>query len=141
MPYEKREVNPAARNILCPCYSVCLTAAARGNSTGFSCTECAHRTDHAPIPSGEVYAAGALLARVFFGELSFRISATCPRCGLRYERYTIENGSPRRLCPSCVSFAASTWAAGSPEHRFALRDRARVTFQATPRVLREELST
>jgi hypothetical protein len=58
-----------ARNVLCPSYSSCLSAAVKLNLPGFDCLGCIHLRDHEPVNPHEARNAGVLLALLFLPEL------------------------------------------------------------------------
>jgi hypothetical protein len=58
-----------ARNVLCPSYSSCISAAVKLNLPGFDCLGCIHLRDHEPVNPHEARNAGVLLALLFLPEL------------------------------------------------------------------------
>jgi hypothetical protein len=107
MRYGRREVNPSARQTLCPSYSICLTSAVNRNSTGFVCTGCSNREERERINPEEIERAGLLLRSIFFSpDRPHRAKFICPRCGIRHTHYAWSaDPSPRRFCTNCIRYA------------------------------------
>ena len=128
------KVNDFARNLLCPCYSVCLSSAVKNNSTGFSCADCIRQRTEEPIPVEEPMRCAALLSTVFY-PTNVKIRATCPRCAVTYMRYSCDCGSPRRLCPICKTYAESNLSDYAPSYE--LRALPSFWMQVAPKIYDE----
>jgi hypothetical protein len=122
------EVNPQARQVLCPSYKICLDLACDSGSTGFDCRRCAEPHQAEPIDPSEGARCGALLREIFYhGTIVRKQPAKCIRCGRRFTFKGGAGASPLKFCPACNTLASDYYADYDAGRSIEIRGAHRMT--------------